>query len=178
MGVVKDAKAASVREHGQNFLCPLFAGPGSWRETTFQVRTISDPSASWADPSEVQAIEPNRRCSACALSTQVDESLGQERLVTTLTSLFGVLALLLAGAGLFGVLSYSVTQRTNEIGIRMALGAQTADVLTLIAGEGARLALVGVIVGTAGAFVLGRVLAKLVFGVSTTDPLLSRPRVC
>jgi predicted permease len=177
VGMVKDAKAASVREGtARAFYVPFLQDPGSWRETTFQVRTIGDP-LSIVGPirQEVQAIEPNLALFRVrTLSTQVDESLGQDRLVTTLTSLFGVLALMLAGAGLFGILSYSVTQRTREIGIRMALGAERSRVLTMILRHGMMLTLIGVGIGLAGAFIATRYLARmdtLLYGVTPHDPL-------
>jgi putative ABC transport system permease protein len=88
-----------------------------------------------------------------------------------LLGVFAGLALILAAVGIYGVMSYSVAQRTREIGIRMALGAQRSDVLKMTIGHGLRLVLTGVAIGLAAAFVLTRVMSTLLFGVSSTDPL-------
>jgi len=98
------------------------------------------------------------------------ESIAPQRFNMLLMAAFAVLALLLAAMGIYSVLSYAVRRRVREIGIRMALGAQIRDVLRLIIYEGMKPALLGLSVGIAGALLLGRVLAKLVFGVKTTDP--------
>ena len=172
VGVVKDAKADSIKEQTpRTFYVPFLQDPSSWRETTFQVRTSGDPLAVVAAlRHEVQALEPNLPVFRVkTLEQQVDETLGQERLVTTLASLFGVLALLLACAGLYGVLSYSVSRRTREIGIRMALGAKRGDVLRLFLRQGMMLVLFGLIIGLAAAFAVTRFASSLLFGVSNTD---------
>src|SRR4029079_1021197 len=93
------------------------------------------------------------------------------RLSLVLMAIFAVVALILATVGIYGVMSYSVTQRTHEIGIRMALGAGQRDVMKMIVGQGMRLTAGGVIVGLGGAFLMTRLMASLLFGVSATDPL-------
>jgi ABC-type antimicrobial peptide transport system permease subunit len=100
----------------------------------------------------------------------IDRSLFSERLVAHLASLFGLLALALACLGLYGLLSYEVTRRTREIGIRTAVGAQQRDVLRLVVGQGIALALAGAVAGIAGALGLTRYLQSLLYGVRPTDP--------
>jgi len=102
---------------------------------------------------------------------QIKQATFQERLFASLTSVFGLLALLLACIGLYGVMAYSVVQRTKEIGIRMALGAEKKDVLRAVVGQGLKLAMIGVTIGIAGAFALTRFLSSLLYGVKPTDPL-------
>jgi len=97
------------------------------------------------------------------------ESVAPDRLNLTLLSLFAGLALLLAIVGIYGVMSYSVSQRTHEIGIRMAIGARPGDVFRMILGQGMKLALIGVLVGLVGAFALTRLMASMLFGVRPTD---------
>jgi putative ABC transport system permease protein len=99
------------------------------------------------------------------------EYLSNERLRAAMFGGFGLLALVLASLGLYGALSYSVAQRTQEIGVRMALGARTGDVLRLVIEDGIRLTAIGVILGLAGAFAVARVLKSMFYGVSPTDPL-------
>ena len=105
------------------------------------------------------------------LADALGQSIAQERFRTFLLGSFSAIALVLAAVGIFGVLSYFASQRTHEIGIRMALGAQRRDVLRLILGQGTKLALIGLGVGLAAALLLTRLMAKLLYGVSATDPL-------
>jgi ABC-type antimicrobial peptide transport system permease subunit len=101
----------------------------------------------------------------------LSRSVSQPRFRTLLISVFAATALLLAAVGIYGVISYSVAQRTHEIGIRMALGARQGSILKMVVGQGLRLALIGTGVGLAGAYLTTRVLSSLLFGVSATDTL-------
>jgi putative ABC transport system permease protein len=100
----------------------------------------------------------------------VSQSVARQRFSMLLLGIFAALALVLAAVGIYGVMSYSVAQRTREFGIRMALGAQRSDVLKLAVGQGLKLVLIGIVIGLAAAFVLTRVMSSLLFGVSATDP--------
>src|SRR5437667_5347284 len=105
------------------------------------------------------------------LSDYVFSSIAQPRFNAVLVSLFSAVALLVAAAGIFGVMSYTVAQRTHEIGIRLALGAQRSDVLRLIFGEGMRLVALGVMLGIASVFAIRRLLGSLLYGIGATDPV-------
>ncbi len=121
---------------------------------------------------EARALDPNIPLfNIQTMAARVDESLRQERLVLALASLLGVLGTLLAAIGLYGVLSYSVIQRTREIGIRMALGAQQFSVLFMALRRGMTVAGIGIAAGIIAAVGLTRILRARLFGVSPTDTL-------
>jgi putative ABC transport system permease protein len=100
----------------------------------------------------------------------ISASVSTNRLTLILLGLFGTLALVLASIGIYGVISYSVTQRTHEIGVRMALGAARADVLRMVLGHGVKIAGMGVAIGLAASFGLTRLIVKLLYSVSAADP--------
>ncbi|HEX5890987.1 MAG TPA: ABC transporter permease [Pyrinomonadaceae bacterium] len=137
------------------------------------VRTKGDPlSLAGALRNEVRAIDPDQPVSALRpMAEWVDSSVAQPRYRTTLLALFAALAMVLAATGIYGVMSYSVAQRTHEIGVRMALGAQRVDVLKLVVGQGMVLTLIGVGIGLLAAFGLTRVMESLLFGVTPKDPI-------
>jgi ABC-type antimicrobial peptide transport system permease subunit len=105
------------------------------------------------------------------LEQVIAESLGERRFQTTLLTAFGLIALLLASVGIYGVVAYTVAQRSKEIGIRMALGAQGSSVLKMVMGAALRLALLGVGIGLVGAFAVTAALRSSLYGVSATDPV-------
>lgn len=121
---------------------------------------------------EVQALDPDQPIAAVKkMSDWVDSSVAAPRYRTTLLTLFAALAMILAATGIYGVMSYSVAQRTHEIGVRMALGARRFDVLKLVVRQGMILTLIGVVLGLGGAFAVTRVMSTLLFGVTAKDPI-------
>jgi putative ABC transport system permease protein len=135
------------------------------------VRTSGDPlSLAASVRREIWAIDKDQPISNIQTMEQIlSTAVEQPRFNMLLLAIFASIALILSSVGIYGVLSYSVTQRTQEIGIRLALGAQRRDILKTMVGEGMKLTLVGVVIGLGGAFALTRVLSSLVFGVSVTD---------
>jgi putative ABC transport system permease protein len=142
------------------------------RDFTVVMRSATPPSILIADARRVvHAIAPGVAPRFETFRAVFSASLATRRFNLTLVGIFAASALLLAAAGIFGVMAYWVSQRTNEIGVRMALGARKRDVLKMIIGEGTKLALIGVAVGVAGALALTRFLSSLLFGVKPTDPV-------
>jgi len=137
------------------------------------IRTQGDPMSLAAGVrQEVNAIDPDQPISALRpMEEWVATSTSTPRYRTTLLTLFAAIAMVLAATGIYGVMSYSVAQRTHEIGIRMALGARRVDVLNLVVRQGMVLVLIGLAIGLAGAFALTRVMATLLFGVTAKDPI-------
>jgi len=170
VGTVRDAKYNSLRDSAPpTMYVPYFQarpyGP------MFEVRTAGDPSSAMTAIREiVRQVDPN--LPIVDMSTQLDQiekRFAQEKVFAQACTLFGGVALLLAAIGLFGLMSYSVTRRTNEIGIRMALGAQRSDVLRMVLTESMTLALVGVGIGLVAALATSRFVASQLFGLPPTD---------
>jgi putative ABC transport system permease protein len=170
IGIAGDVKSGGLNAESEpSYYVPAAQAP--LQDMVVLVRTSGDPTAlAPAIRKEVWAMDANQPISNInTMEKIVAESIAQPRLSMLLMGLFGALALILAAVGIYGLLSYAVTQRTQEMGIRMALGAKTSDVLKLILTQGMTLALIGVAIGLIGSFALTRLLAGLLFGVTPTD---------
>ena len=172
VGVAADAKYNSLREPtpSQCYL-PYFHTKSAAPHATYEVRVMGDAAAvATGIRAAIKEIAPVLHAPEIhTMNEIVDRSLTTDRILTQLSSFFGVLALLLASVGLYGVMSYDVAGRINEIGIRMALGAQPRNVFKLIASQGMALVLIGIVIGVAAAFAVTRLIASLLFEVSPTD---------
>ena len=142
-------------------------------QATLQVRTSGDPAPAIAGVrGQIQSLDHNLAITNVQTIDEIlDQALWGPRIAAVLLTLFGALALVLAGIGVYGVLSYSVNQQTREIGVRMALGATPAEVLRWVVGQGFRLAAVGIVIGVIAGLALLQFVASLLFGISTHDPL-------
>ena len=171
IGIVGDVKHAELtQEAGPMSYWPIAQLP--YTSMTFVIRTHGDARAVGAARKVVQALDPEQPVADLrTLEGLVSDSIARQRFNTLLLAIFAIVALLLSNMGIYGVMSYSLAQRTNEIGIRIALGAQVNDVLKLIFKEGIADTLIGVALGMASAFVLTRVMTSLLFGVTPTDAL-------
>jgi putative ABC transport system permease protein len=138
---------------------------------TLMLRTSQDPTALIsAVRQRIHELDPDQPILRIAtVDARIAESLKPQRFNTLLMSLFAALALTLAVIGLYGVLAYTVVQRTPEIGIRLALGAQPGNIIAMVMKQGLSLTLLGIALGLAGAFALTRLLERLLYGVSATD---------
>jgi len=173
IGVVGDARQWGLDVPPDPEIYFAYAQINFSAETSLVVRSSGDPGrlsdGVRSAVREVNANAPVLRIKT--MSNVLAQSTAQQRFTMALMAVFAAVALVMAMIGLYGVMSYSVTQRTHEIGIRMALGAERRDVMRLIVGQGFALALIGVGIGLIGAFAFTRLLASLLFGVSATDPL-------
>jgi putative ABC transport system permease protein len=135
--------------------------------------TVTNPESLAATLREaIKKMDKDQYVAAIQPMTQlVADSVARRRFNTLLTGLFAMVALILAAVGIFGVMNYTVAQRTQEIGLRVALGAETRDVLRLVLGQGMQLIMFGLAVGLAASLALTRVLAGVLYGVTPTDPL-------
>jgi putative ABC transport system permease protein len=170
--VVGDVKQNGIdKEPPLQCYMPLPQEP--MRSLVAVARTTGDPLAMASKIEErIHSIDRDLPVfSVRSMDQLLDESISQQQLAMALLAGFALLALLLAAMGIYGVMSYAVTTRTHEIGVRMAMGARPTDVLRLVVGQGMTLALIGVAIGLSAALAMTRVMASLLFGVSSTDPL-------
>jgi putative ABC transport system permease protein len=151
---------------------PLFAGP-TVRPLFVAVRTNGDPLAMTPSVRQaVAAVDPDQPISDVrSMDQRVSQSLGPRRFNMTLLGMFAAVALALSAIGIYGVVAYAVTERTHEIGVRLALGASPRDVVAMVVGQGLSLAVAGAAIGVVAAVVLTRLMARLLYGVTATDPL-------
>jgi len=171
VGVVGDVKYAGLDKETKPEMYAPFAQQ-SWPFLRVVVRAKSDPvNLAAAIRSEVQSIDKDQPVDKITtMRSVVNSSIRPRRFYMQLLGSFAGMAFILASIGIYGLVSYSVAQRTREIGIRMALGAKRSDVLRLVVTEGFGLTVVGLILGLAGAFASTRVLRNLLFEVGPTDP--------
>jgi predicted permease len=175
VGIAADVKHFTVREKtGPEFYVVYTQKPYP-DMLTMQVamRTQADPRAAIASARDaIRSVDSGLPIAKVStLAALVDDSMTQPRFSMLLLTAFGALALILASIGIYGVISYAVAQRTQEIGVRLALGAQPRNVFSMVLGQGARLAALGVALGFVAAFAVTRLMSSLLFGVQPTDPL-------
>ncbi len=173
VGVAPDMKSDSLREPAPpTYYLPVFREPTEM-QLSFALRTEGDPGSLMANI-HAAVRETDAALQARDMRTMndvVNKSVHQERVLAQLGGFFSLFALSLACLGLYGVLSFSVVQRTREIGVRVALGAQRRDVFSMVVGQGLKLTLLGLTLGLIAAMAATRLVASLLYGVTVTDPL-------
>jgi len=171
-GVVADVKMYGLETESQAAFYRSSLQNTGYPGGSLVIRAAGDPLKMLpAVRREIKAIEPDFRLfHVMTMEQLLADSYAPRRFQTWLFGLFAAVALVIATVGIYGVISYAASQRTHEIGIRMALGAQASDVLRMVVSQGMRLALIGVAMGLAAALILTRVMKNLLFNVSATDP--------
>jgi predicted permease len=172
VGVARDGKYFNIAEEPRSFLwIPL--AQEYWSSGSLLVRTTGNPDSVFAAVrSQAQALDPNLPLfDVKTLTEHMRLALFPARVAAMVLGVFGMVALFLSAIGIYGITSYAVAQRTHEIGIRMALGAQLGDVLRLVLNHGLKLTLIGAAIGLIGAYMATRAITSVLYGVSATDPL-------
>jgi predicted permease len=171
IGVVADVKYMGIRES----VWPTVYGPiNSWNgEIYFEVRTALAPKAIMSEiRREVARFDSNLLISDMKTETeQINQDLYQERLISALSGSFAMLAVIVACIGIYGLLAFQVARRTQEVGVRLALGARRGDVFRLLLGQGALLTVLGTVIGCTAALAVTRYIQSFLFGVKAADPL-------
>jgi len=175
VGIIADVKQSLATESSLEMYLPYRQADQVLPVTTLSlvVRTAGDPLAQAQSlRSVVHNIDPNQPITAIrSMEENIAQSISQPRFRTVLLAVFAGIALVLAAVGIFGVMAYSVAQRTRELGLRMALGASRGQVLQLVLAHGVRLTLIGVAIGLVGTFLLTRYVSSLLFNVPAYDPI-------
>jgi putative ABC transport system permease protein len=170
VGVYEDVRRRDPKD-GQRpeIIVPFAQSP--WPSVSIAVRTLGDPaSAATGIAAVIQSLDPDLpMADVKTMDQMLDESMGGDRFGAVLFGTFALIALVLAAFGIYGVMSFAVAQRTHEIGLRMALGAGSHQVLGMILKEGLVLGMIGVLIGLAGAWGIGRVMKTLLYGIGTID---------
>jgi len=173
VGVAKDSKYDSVREAAKLFFYVAMRQTVSVRGTTLNIRTPLGPQAmATALAHEVRALDSNLALyETITLQEQLERSTASQKVAVTLVGILGGLALLLAAIGLYGVMSYMVSQSARELGLRMALGADSSNLLRLVMRRGLTLTAIGMMLGALGALELTRLISGFLYKVSPHDPV-------
>jgi len=174
IGIAADTRYANLRAPTPPlFYLPYQQHPDDMGRMIVELRTFADPTGVVNQTrAAVATLDPNLPLiEVRTMTQQIDSSLSNERIFARLTGGFGLLALLLAGIGIYGIMAYTVARRTSEIGIRMALGARADQVISMVLREVSWMALAGVAMGAGGALWLGRFLSAMLYGLKPSDPL-------
>jgi putative ABC transport system permease protein len=169
VGVFQDVRGAGVREEFPEVNVPFWQSP--WPQVSMVVRTDGNPrSVITSVASAINAVDPDLPLAGVkTIDEIVSEALAIDRFSMVLFASFGLLGLMLAGVGIYGVMAFGVAQRTQEFGVRMALGAQRSQVVRLVLQEGAIVAVVGACIGLGGAYLVGRAMQSTLYGVGAMD---------
>jgi len=171
-GVVGDARYRELDDLRHDLYVPYLQNPVPLKYVVVRTAGTDPQSVAATLRSAVAQLDRDQAITAIATADQlVSASLAKSRFTMVLLQIFAAIATILAAVGIYGVISYSVSQRMHEIGVRVVLGAQPRDILRLLLGHGAALVLVGVVLGLAAAFILTRVMGSILYEVSVTDPL-------
>lgn len=173
VGVARNSRYTGVKEHDAPTAYLPFTKVHGISEMQYEIHTSSDPKALLPEATKVvHGVDPNLPLeNPITQREQFETTISQERLIARLSVCFAALAMFLVLVGLYGTMSYSISRRTTEIGVRMALGAQRAEVLGMVVRETGFIALLGLAIGLPVAFALGRALQSMLFGLSSADPI-------